>query len=78
MVSSHANADYRILLLLIAFLAFALMPSITFAAPLSASPLSASPNPYTLSNTVIDVGQYSTANTLISGGSGGPYSAQWT
>ena len=62
---------------LVFVLVFALIPSITFAvAP--ALPLSASPNPFTLSNTVINVGQYSTANTLVSGGSGGPYSAQWT
>ena len=62
---------------LVFVLVFALIPSITFAvAP--ALPLAASPNPFTLSNTIINVGQYSTANTLVSGGSGGPYSAQWT
>lgn len=35
-------------------------------------------NPPTISNTIIDVGQISVANVLISGGSGGPYSGQWT
>ncbi len=54
-------------------LAFTLIPSITFA-----SSLSVSPNPFTLSNTIINPGQYSTANTQVSGGSNGPYSAQWT
>ena len=46
--------------------------------PIPPPPLSASPNPFTLSNTIINPGQYSTANTQVSGGSGGPYSAQWT
>ncbi len=62
---------------LVFVLVFALIPSITFAVA-SALPLAASPNPFTLSNTIINVGQYSTTNTLVSGGSGGPYSAQWT
>ena len=65
MSSVYANTNIRVLLLLIASLAFALIPSISFAASLSASP-----NPFTLSNTIIDVGQYSFANTIVSGGSG--------
>ena len=58
---------------LLSVFAFVFIPSIT-----SAASLSASPNPFTLSNTIINPGQYSTANTQVSGGSGGPYSAQWT
>ena len=38
----------------------------------------ATPNPFTLSNTIIDVGQSTVTNTVISGGSGGPYSGQWS
>ena len=33
--------------------------------------VTATPNPFTLSNTILDIGQYSFANTIISGGSGG-------
>ncbi len=39
---------------------------------------SASPNPFTLSNTVIDIGQVSTASSVVSFGSNGPFSGEWT
>ena len=39
--------------------------------------LIATPNQFTLSNTIIDVGQSSFANTLITGGAGAPYAGQW-
>lgn len=42
-----------------------------------AAQLSAYPGQFTLSNTVIDVGQISVANTVISAGSGGPYYGEW-
>ena len=41
-------------------------------------PITATPNPYTLNNLLINLGQQSLANTIISGGSGGPYSADWS
>ena len=34
-------------------------------------------NAYSFSNTVIDVGQLSVANALVTGGSGGPYAGEW-
>jgi YVTN family beta-propeller protein len=42
------------------------------------SSLVATPNPFSLSNTEIGVGQISVANTVISGGSGGPYFGELT
>ncbi len=49
---------------------------ITSAAATSPSLFSA--NQLTITNTVIDVGQISVANIVVSGGSGGPYSGQWS
>ncbi len=69
MVRMSANSRTFILLIVSAF---ALIQSIAYAASLSASP-----NPFTLSNTVIDIGQYATANTFISGGAGLSYSGEW-
>lgn len=43
-----------------------------------AAQLAATPSQLVLSNTVIDLGQYSFTNAIISGGSGGPYSGQWS
>ena len=40
--------------------------------------LTATPNPFSLSNTTIDVGQSATLSSSISGGTGGPYYGQWT
>ena len=40
-------------------------------------PITGTPSPFTLSNTVMDVGQYSFANTLISGGVN-PYAGQYS
>ena len=45
---------------------------------ISSAALTATPSPFTLSNTTIDVGQISIANTVVSGGSNGPYFGQWT
>jgi DNA-binding beta-propeller fold protein YncE len=46
--------------------------------PMSFGSFVASPNPYTLTNTVIDAGQISVANSLVSGGILGGNSGQWT
>ena len=55
------------------------MPSVTFGAVnVISKPIKATPDPYNLSNTTIDIGQLSVANTIVSGGSGGPYSAEWS
>ncbi|MGC9157329.1 MAG: YncE family protein, partial [Candidatus Micrarchaeia archaeon] len=43
----------------------------------NATTLTASPNPFTFSNSIIDVGQISVANTVISGGIG-PYSGSYS
>ena len=39
--------------------------------------ITATPNTIKLTNTTIDVGQFTIANTLISGGTGGPFSGEW-
>jgi plastocyanin len=54
------------------------MPLVTYGATqIVPAQLVATPNPYTLSNAVIDVGQSSTANTVISGGSVTSYAGNW-
>jgi hypothetical protein len=60
----------------------AAQPAITYGAVTAASStntLVATPNPYTASNTVIDVGQVSTGNTVISNGYAGTtsYTGNW-
>ena len=52
--------------------------AIMLFAHIASAALTATSTPFTLSNTVIDVGQISIANTVISGGSSGPYFGQWT
>ena len=39
--------------------------------------LTATSNTIKLTNTTIDVGQFTIANTVISGGTGGPFSGEW-
>ena len=70
-VSENQGSITFLLLLTIAISAF-FLPSV------GASAFTATPGSFTLSNTIIDVGQISVANTVISGGSGGPYSGQWS
>ena len=70
-VSERQGSIALLLLLTVAISAF-FLPSV------GASALTATPAQFTLSNTIIDVGQISIANTVISGGSGGPYSGQWS
>ena len=43
-----------------------------------ASGLTATPNPFTLTNGTIDMGQISIASTVVSGGAGAPYTGGWT
>jgi YVTN family beta-propeller protein len=52
--------------------------AIMLFAHIASAALTATPSPFTLSNTIIDVGQISVANTVVSGGSSGPYFGQWT
>ena len=52
--------------------------AIMLFAHIASAALTATSTPFTLSNTVIDVGQISIANTVVSGGSGGPYFGQWS
>lgn len=54
---------------LIIAIIFSLILSATYAN------ITATPNPFTLSNTAIAIGQYSIANTIMSGGIG-PYSGE--
>src|SRR5271170_5006673 len=58
-------------LFVVFFLCF-LVPSINAAA------FTSSPGTFTVSNIVMDVGQISVANAVVTGGSGGPYSGEWT
>ena len=62
----------------IRFSLLALFSFLVFSGYSHAAQFSAAYNSFTLSNTVIDVGQISVANTVVSGGSGGPYSGQFT
>jgi YVTN family beta-propeller protein len=52
--------------------------AIMLFAHIASAALTATPSQFTLSNTIIDVGQISIANTVISGGSSGPYFGQWS
>ncbi|MDE1860637.1 MAG: hypothetical protein KGH72_02860 [Candidatus Micrarchaeota archaeon] len=56
----------------------AIISFISLMCTASAASLTATPSKFTLTNTTIDVGQIAIANTVISGGSGGPYSGAWT
>ena len=69
---SESHGSAALLFLLTITISTFLLPSV------GASALTATPGSFTLSNTIIDVGQISVANTVISGGSGGPYAGQWS
>ncbi len=62
----------------IRFSLLALFSFLVFSSYSHAAQFSAAYNSFTISNTIIDVGQISVANTAVSGGSGGPYSGQWS
>jgi YVTN family beta-propeller protein len=44
----------------------------------ASSPITSTPNVLTVSNTIVQIGQNTVVSTIISGGSNGPYSGQFT
>ena len=76
MASTSKQGKHVVLRLFVYLAALVLFTHMLSASP--PPPFTATPSQFTLSNTVIDLGQTSVANTVVSGGSLGPYFGQWT